>query len=217
VDRSADIPAVAKRLSALRHRVWAGIEGDPRTADAAAFVHGLRQALPDGAIVVCDMCVAGYWCGGYLALPGPRRLIYPLGWGTLGSGVPEAIGAASANAGPVVAVVGDAGLMYAAGDLATMRQEGLDLVVLVVNDEGYGMLRFDENDRFGRPFAADLVTPDLEQLAGAFGIPYARATIEGLEAAMRAAISLGGPQLVEVRAALYPPMTTSPRWRERSG
>lgn len=216
VDRMADVEGVGEHLAALRDGVWTEIAADPRTAQAAAFLGAVRAALPPETVFVCDMCVAGYWVGGYLPLPGPRRLLYPLGWGTLGFGLPAAVGAAAAGEGPVVAVVGDAGLMYAVGDLATVREHDLDLVILVVNDEGYGMLRFDEESRFGRTFAADLRTPDLAALSGAFDVPYRLAGIDDgtLESALRSAVTGGGPHVVEVRAALYPPRTTSPRWRE---
>ena len=178
VDRSGEMPRVAARVAALRAGVRRAIADDPRTADAAAFLIALESALPPEAIVVCDMCVAGYWCGGYLPRERPRTLLYPLGWGTLGFGLPAAVGAAAAGVGPVLAVVGDAGFLYYPGELATAVEQGLDVVVLVVNDAGDGMLRFDEERRYGRTFAADLLTPDLERLAAAFGVPYAAASID---------------------------------------
>jgi acetolactate synthase-1/2/3 large subunit len=215
VDRSADVSAVAERLGALRDRVWRGIEDDPRTAEAAAFVHALQGSLPTEAVVACDMCIAGYWVGAYLPLTRPRSLLYPLGWGTLGFGLPAAVGAAAAGVGPVLAIVGDAGFLYYVGELATARQHDLDLTLVVVNDRGYGMLRFDETQRFGRTFNTDLSTPDLEPLARAFGVPYERARIDGtLQQVVGEAMASGGPRLIEVRATLYPPRTTSPRWEE---
>ena len=152
--------------------VWRAIADDPRTAEAAALVDALASVIPTEGIAACDMCVAGYWVGGYLPRVVERTLLYPLGWGTLGFGMPSAVGAAAARRAPVVAVVGDAGLSYYLGELATAREHDLDLTVLCVNDDGYGMLRFDERRRFGRTFAADLMAPDLVSLAAAFDIPY---------------------------------------------
>jgi acetolactate synthase-1/2/3 large subunit len=118
----------------------------------------------------------------------------------------------------VVAVVGDAGLAYYLGELATAREHELDLTVLCVNDGGYGMLRFDEERRFGRTFAADLFVPDLEQLAAALDISYVAASIGdgSLERELKDAVASTGPRVIEVRAVLYPPRTTSPRWNESS-
>lgn len=215
VDRSDAQGHVAEHLGAVTSSVWDGLEADLRTRDAVRFVRALRSAAPEEAIFVVDMCIAGYWCAGYLPVPGPRRLLYPMGWGTLGFGWPAALGAAAAQRGPVVAVVGDGGFMYGLGELATARQESLDLVVVVVNDRGYGMLRFDEELRYGRTFAVDLTTPDFAAVAEGFGVPYRRASLEDLEADVGAALAAGGPHLVEVRAGLFPPVTTSPRWPAR--
>jgi acetolactate synthase-1/2/3 large subunit len=216
VDRRQRVDEVAATVADLRSGVRRSIADDPRTADAAALVEALDVALPREAIVACDMCVAGYWCGGYLPRYEPRTLLYPLGWGTLGFGLPAAIGAAAARRAPVLAVIGDAGLSYYIGELATAREHDLDLTVLCVNDQGYGMLRFDEERRFGRTFAADLLTPDLASLAAAFDVPYARASLQdaSLAAAVARGIEDGGVHLIELRAALYPPRTTSPRWND---
>jgi thiamine pyrophosphate-dependent acetolactate synthase large subunit-like protein len=216
VDRSSRLPEVTAKIAALRDGVGRGIAEDPRTAEAGAFLAAMEAALPPEAIVVCDMCVAGYWCGGYLPRYEPRTLLYPLGWGTLGFGLPAAVGAAASRRVPVVAVVGDAGLMYYPAELATALEHDLDVTVLCVNDRGYGMLRFDQQRRFGRTFAVDLFVPDLERLAASFDVPYALASIGdgSLERELQEAVAARGPRVIEVRAALYPPRTTSPRWDE---
>jgi thiamine pyrophosphate-dependent acetolactate synthase large subunit-like protein len=217
VDRAGQIDTVAEDVARIRRTVWDDLSTDPSTAPAVAFLQGLRAAAPPEAVIVVDMCIAGYWCGGYLPIRVPRTLLYPVGWGTLGFGFPASIGAAFAGSGPVVAVVGDGGFMYGAGDLATIREHSLDLVVLVVNDGGYGMLRYGEVLSYGRTFAADLFTPDFGRLAAAFDIPYILATLEregdgGLRSAISRAIRAGGPHVIELRAELTPPRTTGPRW-----
>ncbi|MDQ3751685.1 MAG: thiamine pyrophosphate-binding protein [Actinomycetota bacterium] len=216
VDRAEARGHVAEHLAALKASVWDGLESDDRTREAAGFVRALRRAAPAETVIVADMCIAGYWCAGYLPVPAPRRLLYPMGWGTLGFGWPAALGAAAAGAERVVAVVGDGGFMYGLGELGTACEQALDIVILVVNDGGYGMLRFDEELRYGRTFAVDLATPDFGAIAGAFGVPYSLTTAEELEADVRAALEAGGPHLVELRARLFPPVTTSPRWPGRT-
>jgi acetolactate synthase-1/2/3 large subunit len=216
VDRSARVPETATAVERLGEQVRRSIAEDPHTTEAAAFLDALEAALPREAVVACDMCIAGYWCGGYLRRYEPRTLLYPLGWGTLGFGLPAAVGAAAARRAPVLAVVGDAGLGYYLGELATAREHDLDLTVLCVNDRGYGMLRFDEERRFGRTFAADLFTPDLESLSAAFDVPYSevRLTDASLASSVARAMEDGGVHVIELRAALYPPRTTSPRWND---
>ncbi len=107
------------------------------------------------------MCIPGYWIGGFLQRPAPRRLLYPLGWGTLGCAFPQALGAALATDLPVVSISGDGGFLYACGELATAAQEKIPLLAVVVDDGGYGMLRFDQ-DQHGDPHVGvDLDTPGL--------------------------------------------------------
>lgn len=180
------------------------------------FVKSLRSAVPVDVVTICDMAIAGYWAAGYLGTDAPRRLQYPLGWGTLGYALPASVGSGAAGHRTLV-VAGDAGLMFGVGELSTLVQEGLPVCVLVVNDEGYGMLRHDEIARYGAPFADRLSTPDLVAMATAFGVPAKRVTIKGLEAGLRWGLGQDGPSFLELRASFDPPMTTSPMWHRKDG
>ncbi|GEL20138.1 acetolactate synthase I/II/III large subunit [Pseudonocardia asaccharolytica DSM 44247 = NBRC 16224] len=198
----------------LRKQVLDRLRTDPATAEAVALLDAVDAARTPDTMLVCDMAVGGYWVGGYASVPAPRGLAYPVGWGTLGFGLPAALGAAAAG-GPVLAVCGDGGLAMGLGELATLVQERLPVTVLVIDDGGYGMLRYDQ-DRAGAPHAGvDLVTPDFIALAAAFGLPATDvpAIEDGLSAALGGALR-GGPHLVRVPARLLPPRTTSPRWHE---
>jgi acetolactate synthase-1/2/3 large subunit len=174
----------------------------------------VHRSLPADTVVFTDMCIPGYWLGGYWRVPAPRKLGYPLGWGTLGFGFPAALGAALAGAGPTVCLCGDGGFMYACGELATMMQERIPLTIVLVDDGGYGMLRFDQVLAGEEPFGVDLLTPDFAALAGSFGLPSTR--IDGFgpefERALRESVRAGEPRMIVVRASLKPPPTTSPRW-----
>ena len=219
------IPRVTPRdgLADLERRleqIGASLEAWMRDDDeqAAQFLDVVHRALPPDAVVVADMCIPGYWLGGYWRVPRPRKLAYPLGWGTLGFGFPAALGAALAGAGPTVCVCGDGGFMYACGELATMMQERIPLTIVVVDDGGYGMLRFDQVQSGEEPFGVDLLGPDFVALAASFGLPAS--SVDGFgsefEAALRASIAAGEPHMIVVQAALKPPPTTSPRWYRTS-
>ena len=58
---------------------------------AARFLGIVHRALAPETVVVTDMCIPGYWLAGYWQVPRPRKLGYPLGWGTLGFGFPAAL------------------------------------------------------------------------------------------------------------------------------
>jgi thiamine pyrophosphate-dependent acetolactate synthase large subunit-like protein len=181
--------------------------------DELAFLDAFARAVPAGATVVADMCIPGYWLAALHAPAAPRRFQYPMGWGTLGYAFPAALGAAAA--GPTVAVCGDGGFLFACGELATARQEGLPLTTVVVDDGGYGMLRFDQRHSGTETYGVDLATPDFVALARAFDIRSE--AVAGLGNAFADAlaehIADPEPTLLVAQAALTPPPTTSPRWR----
>ncbi len=186
-----------------------------RTDDRVSGAMGLLDAVaqwPDHGVIVCDMAVAGYWVGGYAPQPRARRLQYPVGWGTLGFGMPAAIGPASMGV-PTLAVCGDGGPMFTLGEMATFAQEQLPITLLIVDDGGYGMLRFDQQV-FGHPErGVDLVTPDWSILADAFNIPSVMVN-SWTDLGVVLSEQPAGPRLVVIRERLFPPKTTSPRWYE---
>ncbi len=203
---------LALRIEGLRAAVTALVRDEE--PQAALLLDALHRLLPADATVLADMCIAGYWLAAFHRVPGPRRFAYPMGWGTLGFAFPAALGAAAAGTGRAVAVVGDGGFLFACGELATAVQERLPLTVLLVDDGGYGMLRFDQIQAGVPTRGVDLVTPDFGALAAAFGVPAE--TVDGFgsafEAALTKSLDTDGPHLVAVRAALSPPPSTSPRW-----
>ncbi len=197
----------------LRDRVQARLRADVRTLAAIDIVSAIDSWPDDGAIVT-DMCIPGYWFSSHGRQPRPRRLLNPVGWGTLGYALPAAIGPAAAGV-PTLAVCGDGGPMFALGELAALVQERLPVTLLVLDDGGYGMLRFDQQV-FGHPErGVDLVTPDWAMLAGAFGMDFAEVgDAEALRGALAVAAERPGPSLILMRTLLYPPASTSPRWFE---
>jgi acetolactate synthase-1/2/3 large subunit len=190
---------------------------DVRTAPGLDLVDAVAHAWPDDGVVVADMCVAGYWLAGYSRQPRPRRLLYPVGWGTLGFALPASIGPASTGR-PSLVITGDGGAAMAVGELATMAQEGLPVVVLVVTDGGYGMLRYDQQVAGAPERGVDLLEPVWSDLATAYGFTHVEADgIPGVAEVLSTAyadLAHDRRTLVVLRAALHPPRTTSPRWNE---
>jgi thiamine pyrophosphate-dependent acetolactate synthase large subunit-like protein len=209
------LDALERRLKGLARTVRERIAADE--PDASAFLDAIARALPDDAIVVCDMCIPGYWLGGFHRTPAARKLSYPLGWGTLGCAFPQGLGAALAGAGPAVSISGDGGFLYACGELAAAKQEDIPLTAVIVDDGGYGMIRYDQ-DLHGDPReGVDLTSPDFVALAAAFGI---RAdSVDGLGehfgVALKGHVALNEPTMLVARASLGPPPNVSPRWYRR--
>jgi acetolactate synthase-1/2/3 large subunit len=195
----------------LRHRVR---DEEPQAAD---FLATLEEVVPKRSTIVADMCIAGYWVGGFHRVPAPRKLAYPMGWGTLGFGFPASLGVAAAGQGRAICISGDGGFLFACGDLATLAQEELPVTVIIVDDGGYGMLRFDQ-DRENLPHrGVNLDSPDFVGLARSFGVHAER--VSGFGRAFRRLLSefidAEEPNVLVVRAKLEPPVNTSPRWYRR--
>ena len=215
VPERSGLDALGTRLRDLNAAVRAELaETD---AEALGFIEAIERAVPDDGIVVCDMCIPGYWLGGFHRTPAPRKLAYPLGWGTLGCGFPQGLGAALAGAGPVVSVSGDGGFLYACGELATLAQERIPLTAVIVDDGGYGMLRFDQDLKGDPREGVDLHTPDFVALARSFGVRADE--VDGLgerfEAMLGHHLRLDEPTVLVAKAALRPPPNVSPRWYRR--
>jgi thiamine pyrophosphate-dependent acetolactate synthase large subunit-like protein len=209
------LDALERRLEQIGSAVSEWVERDE--AQAARMLEIVQRALPPETVIVTDMCIPGYWLAGYWRVPRPRKLGYPLGWGTLGFGFPASLGAGLADAGPTVCVIGDGGFMYACGELATVVQERIPLTIVLVDDGGYGMLRFDQELAGEEPFGVDLVAPDFVTLAASFGVPATTVEDFGPEFERELVRSIAGdePRMIVVRARLKPPPTTSPRWYRR--
>jgi acetolactate synthase-1/2/3 large subunit len=212
--RDRGVDGLAERLHAVRAEACVTL--DER---ALRFLDALRFALPEGGVLVADMCIPGYWIAGFLTPAAPRRVQVPLGWGTLGYAFPAAVGAALAGAGPVVSISGDGGFLYACAELATVAQERIPLTAVVVDDGGYGMLRYDQDVAGEARYGVDLHTPDFAALAESFGVRAER--VDGLDEefgeALARHVADRSPSLLVASTPepLVPPPNTSPNWYRR--
>ncbi|MGP4019826.1 thiamine pyrophosphate-binding protein [Saccharopolyspora sp. 5N708] len=155
----------------------------------------VRAALPEGTPSFWDMTILGYWAWSAWNADG-APLHSAQGAGGLGFGLPAALGAAAATAGPVLAVSGDGGAMYGIAELATAVQHRLDVTWLIVDDGGYGILREYLTDAFGESTGTELARPDFVALAAAFGVPAVESTAERLRQDLAAALRTPGPSVV---------------------
>jgi acetolactate synthase-1/2/3 large subunit len=176
------------------------------------LVDALGAWMPANALWVRDVTVSNSsWGNRYLPLRGPRDGVHALGGG-IGQGLPMAIGAAlGAGERKTVALAGDGGLQLSLGEFATLVQEDADVLLIVMNDGGYGVIRNIQDAQYGaRRCLADLHTPDFQTFAASIGLRSARVT-DG--ASFTAALAdLGnrrGPALLEVDMLAIGPYATA--------
>jgi thiamine pyrophosphate-dependent acetolactate synthase large subunit-like protein len=177
------------------------------TEEIARLIGTLRAALPAEAIVVNDQTGINYWMEWHFPVLRPRTFLYPVGSATLGYGLPAAIGAQIAHPDrPVVAVLGDGGFMFSVNELATAVKYRLPLVIVLMNDERYGAIKWLQEKMFKRWGETDLANPDFPAMAKTFGARGERLSgVDALPEALAHALKAGGPTLLELSMAVEPP------------
>ncbi len=147
---------------------------------------------------VCQSGFASWYC---YPVHEPRTFISTGFQGTLGFGFPTALGVKVARPDvPVVSISGDGGFMFAAQELATAVQYGIDVITVVFNNSAFGNVKRDQQQGFGgRLIGSELKNPDFGKLADAFHVNFAQVNApDELRRAIETAIARGGPWLIEV-------------------
>lgn len=130
----------------------------------------LRAGLKPDDLVVCDVGAHKLWMARMFPCEVPNSCIISNGFAAMGIAVPGAIAAKLLfPERRVVAVTGDGGFLMNSQELETAVRLALPLVVLVWRDNGYGVIRWKQQLRFGRTSAVEFGNPDLLQYAGSFG------------------------------------------------
>jgi acetolactate synthase-1/2/3 large subunit len=163
-----------------------------------AILHAIRDRLP-GVIFVGDSTQLVYSGNlGYVAAEPRTYFNSATGYGTLGYGLPAAIGAKAAAADhPVIALAGDGGFQFTVAELASAKEARLPVIVLLLNNFGYGEIKSYMVSKNIPPLGVDLYTPDFVMLAEAYGWETAKAgTVEDLLAMVEAASRSVEPTLI---------------------
>ena len=172
---------------------------DTMRADIA-LLHHLRDALPY-ALWVGDSTRLVYAGNMGFAACRPRSWFNAsVGFGALGYGMPAAIGAALADpTRKVICLAGDGGLQFTLGEMGTAMEVNANLVVLLLNNNGYGEIKSAMLAADVEPVGVDLHTPDFVALALSYGWKAQRFAY-GVDASILAqAVSIAsGPTLIEL-------------------
>lgn len=177
--------------------------------DLGVVIAHLRAVLPEDAIVCNGAGNYTVWVHRYFRYRRWGTQLAPQS-GAMGYGVPAALAAALHHPGrTVVAFAGDGCFQMADQELATMVQERLAIVTIVVNNSMFGTIRMHQERRFpGRVIATDLVNPDFTALGRAHGVHAERVTeTEDFPGALARAREADGPALIEL---LTPPRVLTP-------
>ena len=166
-----------------------------------SYMQAIREAVPDDGVIVQGMNQMGYYSRNYVPMYESRTYLTGSHHGTLGHAYPVGLGAKIARPdAPVVVLEGDGGFLYNSQELATAVQYGLDVVVIVFNDNAYGNpLRSQIEQYDGHVLGTELHNPDFAALARTYGARGFRvAGPEELQKAIGEALAQDAPTLIEV-------------------
>jgi acetolactate synthase-1/2/3 large subunit len=175
------------------------------------IVNDIWKATKGEAIIVTDVGQHQMWTAQYYQPEKPYSFITSGGAGSMGFGLPAAIGAKFAQPGREVwAIVGDGGFQMTQAELSTAAQENIEIKIAIMNNHFLGMVRQWQEFFFEKRYSAvQLKNPDFTKIAEAHGIPSRRVLHPGeIHAAVEFARATPGPVLldfhVEQEEAVYP-------------
>ena len=164
------------------------------------IVHDVRQVMPEDGIVCLDNGMYKIWFARNYRTRIANTLLLDNALATMGAGLPSAMMAAMLHPDRrVLAVCGDGGFMMSSQELETAVRLGLDLVVLILEDNAYGMIRWKQAVEGFADFGMTFGNPDFVTYAKAYGMQGTRVeSAEGLIPALEQGFARGGMQLVVV-------------------
>ncbi len=207
-DLSRALPASGKSdwsaedISAHKAR-WRA-ETDAERPGIVAVADALRAAVPEDTMIYSDMTQFAYVAKEVWPMTRPGHWHHPFGYGTLGYGMPAAIGGAVARKGlPTLAICGDSGFQYTLQELGTAVELGLPLPIILWNN---GKLKEIEDCMIRSQIAPNAViarNPDFVALAKAYGAhANAPASLEEMQTAVTKAFTADRPTLIHVKAGI---------------
>ncbi|MGW7681668.1 ubiquinone-dependent pyruvate dehydrogenase [Kribbella sp. NPDC054772] len=160
----------------------------------------IDRLAADDAVLIPDVGTPTLWAARYFRMNGRRRLIGSFTHGTMANALPQAIGVQSAfPQRQVVAFSGDGGLAMLMGELLTLRQLGLPVKVVMLNNGALGFVELEMKADGIVNFGTDLDNPDFAAVAEAVGVHGLRVDdATQLDDALQKAFAHPGPALVDV-------------------
>jgi acetolactate synthase-1/2/3 large subunit len=181
----------------LQH-ISAGADDDRFPATPQRIVADVRKVMPPDGIVALDNGMYKIWFARNYRTPVSNTLLLDNALATMGAGLPSAMMAALIHPDRrVLAVCGDGGFMMNSQELETAVRLGLNLVVLILQDDAYGMIRWKQAvDKFV-DFGMTFGNPDFVSYAHAYGAQGSRVeSTEDLVPVLQSAFERGGVHLV---------------------
>ncbi len=164
------------------------------------LVAAVREAMPSDGIIALDNGVYKIWFARNYKAHGPNTVLLDNALATMGAGLSSAMAAKLVfPEKKVMAIAGDGGFMMNSQEIETAVRLGLDLVVLILRDDAYGMIKWKQAGMGLPEFGLDYGNPDFVKYAESYGANGCRAgSAEELPALFEKCLNSPGVHLVEV-------------------
>ena len=193
--------AMAREVAAKEASMLTAFQlADNKGLTMALTVQRISMLAGNDKVVVTDVGQNQMFAARFSYFANRRSWISSGGLGTMGYGLPAAIGAKVANPEkPVIAFMGDGGFQMNMQELGTIRQEQLDVKMVLMNNTWLGMVKQWQELFYDKRYSfTHLENPDFQKLAQAYDIPSIRVTsVEDLDGAIEKMLETKGPFLLE--------------------
>ena len=164
------------------------------------LVNVVRQALPEDGIVTLDNGVYKIWFARNYECYQPNTLLLDNALATLGAGLPSALAAKMIYPEKkVISVCGDGGFMMNSQELETAVRLKLNLVVIILNDSSYGMIKWKQEGMGFPSFGLDYANPDFVTYANSYGaIGHRPTSDDGFKATLKTCLETDGVHLIDL-------------------
>lgn len=154
----------------IQNEFRAEAEGDSFPLKPQQVVRAMREVLGDNDILISDVGAHKLWIARMYACAGPNTCIISNGFASMGIALPGAIGAKLLYPDRrVLAACGDGGFLMNVQELETAVRAGIPFVCVIFEDSAYGVIKWNQLKRYGRPAFVDFGNPDFAALAESFG------------------------------------------------
>lgn len=169
---------------------------------APQLLRKLAECAPAETVITTDVGQHQMWAAQHIAVSRPENFITSSGLGTMGFGLPAAVGAQVARPeDTVVCISGDGSIMMNIQELGTIKRRQLPIKIILLDNQRLGMVRQWQQLFFDARYSETTLTdnPDFLMLAGAFGIPGQHITHnDQVESAIATLLASDGPYLLHV-------------------
>lgn len=189
-----------KTIEARKQEMFRLLEPPQGSFGPRAVVSGLREALPENGILTLDVGAHLHLAGQMWKTPSPEKLLMSNGWSSMGFGIPAAIAAKLCHPElPVACLTGDGGFRMMAGEMATARQLGLNVVFVVVVDNSLSLIRIkQEKKNYHSSYGTSLSVQPEEASNYYFSVPVFQVKdFKSYQKILAEGFSASGPVIIE--------------------